>query len=93
MDAVAVGRRPNGRLVGAENAGVATDERGYIPVEKQIRTNVPQIFAIGDIIGQPVLSHKAVHEGRVAAEAAAGRNSFFDAKVIPSVAYTDPEVA
>ncbi len=90
---VAVGRRPNGRLVGAENAGVATDERGYIPVDKQMRTNVPHIFAIGDIVGQPMLAHKAVHEGHVAAEAAAGRNSFFDAKVIPSVAYTDPEVA
>jgi dihydrolipoamide dehydrogenase len=90
---VAVGRRPNGRLIGAENAGVATDERGYIAVGKQMRTNVPHIFAIGDIVGQPMLAHKAVHEGHVAAEAAAGRNSFFDAKVIPSVAYTDPEVA
>ncbi|MBV9115901.1 MAG: dihydrolipoyl dehydrogenase [Acetobacteraceae bacterium] len=90
---VAVGRRPNGRLIGAENAGVAADERGYIPVDKQMRTNVPHIFAIGDIVGQPMLAHKAVHEGHVAAEAAAGRNSFFDAKVIPSVAYTDPEVA
>jgi dihydrolipoamide dehydrogenase len=90
---VAVGRRPNGRMIGAENAGVAADERGYIAVDKQMRTNVPHIFAIGDIIGQPMLAHKAVHEGHVAAEAAAGRNSFFDAKVIPSVAYTDPEVA
>ncbi len=90
---VAVGRRPNGRLIGAENAGVAADERGYIPVDKQMRTNVPHIFAIGDVVGQPMLAHKAVHEGHVAAEAAAGRNSFFDAKVIPSVAYTDPEVA
>ncbi|MBV8616402.1 MAG: FAD-dependent oxidoreductase, partial [Acetobacteraceae bacterium] len=90
---VAVGRRPSGRLIGAENAGVAADERGYIPVDKQMRTNVPHIFAIGDIVGQPMLAHKAVHEGHVAAEAAAGRNSFFDAKVIPSVAYTDPEVA
>jgi len=90
---VAVGRRPNGRAVDAENAGVATDERGFIPVDKQMRTNVSHIFAIGDIVGQPMLAHKAVHEGHVAAEAAAGRNSFFDAKVIPSVAYTDPEVA
>ncbi len=90
---VAVGRRPNGKLIGAENAGVATDERGYVAVDKQMRTNVPHIFAIGDIVGQPMLAHKAVHEGHVAAEAAAGRNSFFDAKVIPSVAYTDPEVA
>ena len=69
------------------------DERGYIPVDKQMRTNVAHIFAIGDVVGQPMLAHKAVHEGRVAAEAAAGKNSFFDAKVIPSVAYTDPEVA
>jgi dihydrolipoamide dehydrogenase len=90
---VAVGRRPNGRLIGAENAGVAVDERGFIAVDRQQRTNVAHIFAIGDIVGQPMLAHKAVHEGRVAAEAAAGRNSFFDAKVIPSVAYTDPEVA
>ncbi len=90
---VAVGRRPNGKRIGAENAGVAVDERGYIAVDKQMRTNVPHIFAIGDIVGQPMLAHKAVHEGHVAAEAAAGKNSFFDAKVIPSVAYTDPEVA
>ena len=90
---VAVGRRPNGKLIGAENAGVAVDERGFIPVDKQMRTNVPHIFAIGDVVGQPMLAHKAVHEGKVAAEAAAGKNSFFDAKVIPSVAYTDPEVA
>jgi len=90
---VAVGRRPNGRLIGAENAGVAVDERGFIPVDKQMRTNVPNIFAIGDIVGQPMLAHKAVHEGHVAAEAAVGKNSHFDAKVIPSVAYTDPEVA
>jgi dihydrolipoamide dehydrogenase len=90
---VAVGRKPNGRLVGAENAGVAVDERGYIPVDRQMRSNVPHIFAIGDIIGQPMLAHKAVHEGKVAAETAAGKNAFFDAKVIPSVAYTDPEVA
>src|SRR4051794_38784072 len=90
---VAVGWRPNGRAIGAENAGVVVDERGYIPVDKQMRTNVANIFAIGDVVGQPMLAHKAVHEGRVAAEAASGKNSFFDAKVIPSVAYTDPEVA
>jgi dihydrolipoamide dehydrogenase len=90
---VAVGRKPNGKLIGAENAGVAVDERGYIAVDKQMRTNVPHIFAIGDIVGQPMLAHKAVHEGKVAAETASGKNSFFDAKVIPSVAYTDPEVA
>jgi dihydrolipoamide dehydrogenase len=90
---VAVGRRPNGQLIGAENAGVQVDERGFISVDKQQRTNVPHIFAIGDIVGQPMLAHKAVHEGHVAAEAAAGRRSYFDARVIPSVAYTDPEVA
>ena len=90
---VAVGRRPNGKMVGAEAAGVAVDERGFISVDKQMRTNVPHIFAIGDVVGQPMLAHKAVHEAKVAAEVAAGRNSVFDAKVIPSVAYTDPEVA
>jgi dihydrolipoamide dehydrogenase len=90
---VAVGRRPNGSLIGAENAGVRVDERGFIAVDKQMRTNVAHIFAIGDIVGQPMLAHKAVHEGHVAAEAAAGKPSFLDAKVIPSVAYTDPEVA
>ena len=90
---VAVGRRPNGTLIGAENAGVAVDDRGFIPVDKQLRTNVAHIFAIGDVIGQPMLAHKAMHEGKVAAEVTAGRNSFFDARVIPSVAYTDPEVA
>ena len=90
---VAVGRRPNGRAIGAENAGVLVDERGYIQVDKQQRTNVPHIFAIGDIVGQPMLAHKATHEGKVAAEVAAGKTSFFDATVIPSVAYTDPEVA
>ncbi len=90
---VAVGRRPNGKVIGAENAGVKVDERGFIAVDKQMRASVPHIFAIGDIVGQPMLAHKAVHEGHVAAEAAAGKNSFFDAKVIPSVAYTDPEVA
>ncbi|MDP4023592.1 dihydrolipoyl dehydrogenase [Methylobacterium sp. NEAU 140] len=90
---VSVGRRPNGKLVGADKAGVIVDERGYVPVDKQMRTNVPHIFAIGDVVGQPMLAHKAVHEGKVAAETASGQNSFFDAKVIPSVAYTDPEVA
>ena len=90
---VAVGRRPNGKRIGAENAGVHVDERGFIPVDKQMRTNIPHIFAIGDIVGQPMLAHKAVHEGKVAAEVAAGLNSAFDARVVPSVAYTDPEVA
>jgi dihydrolipoamide dehydrogenase len=90
---VAVGRRPSGALVGAVNAGVRVDERGFIPVDKQLRTNVPHIFAIGDIVGQPMLAHKATHEGHVAAEVACGQRSYFDAKVIPSVAYTDPEVA
>ncbi len=88
-----VGRIPNGKNIGAEQAGIAVDERGYIAVDQQMRTNVPHIFAIGDIIGQPMLAHKAVHEGHVAAEAAAGHKRFFDARVIPSVAYTDPEVA
>jgi dihydrolipoamide dehydrogenase len=90
---VSVGRKPNGKLIGADNAGVAVDERGFIPVNKHMRTNQMHIFAIGDIVGQPMLAHKAVHEGKVAAEVAAGRNSSFDARVIPSVAYTDPEVA
>ncbi|MBV9206985.1 MAG: dihydrolipoyl dehydrogenase, partial [Actinobacteria bacterium] len=90
---VAVGRSPNGKLIGAEDAGVTVDDRGFIPVDKQLRTNVPHIFAIGDIIGPPMLAHKAMHEGKVAAEVTAGRSSVFDARVIPSVAYTDPEVA
>jgi dihydrolipoamide dehydrogenase len=90
---VAVGRRPNGKLIDAGHAGVAVDERGFIAVDTQMRTNVPHIFAIGDVVGQPMLAHKAVHEGKVAAEVAAGRKSAFDARVIPSVAYTDPEVA
>ncbi len=90
---VAVGRSPNGKKIDVGNAGVAVDDRGFIAVDQQMRTNVPYIFAIGDIVGQPMLAHKAVHEGHVAAEAAAGRKSFFDAKQIPSVAYTDPEVA
>ncbi|MFD0667279.1 dihydrolipoyl dehydrogenase [Ramlibacter sp. MAHUQ-53] len=89
----AVGRTPNGRKIGAEKAGIAVNERGFIPVDVQMRTNVPHIFAIGDIVGQPMLAHKAVHEAHVAAEVAAGEKAFFDARVIPSVAYTDPEVA
>jgi dihydrolipoamide dehydrogenase len=89
----AVGRSPNGRKIGAEKAGVNVTERGFIPVDVQMRTNVPHIFAIGDIVGQPMLAHKAVHEAHVAAEAAAGEKSAFEARVIPSVAYTDPEVA
>ncbi|KAF0102404.1 MAG: dihydrolipoamide dehydrogenase [bacterium] len=90
---VAIGRRPNGKTIGAESAGVAVDERGFIAVDKQMRTNVPHIFAIGDIVGQPMLAHKAVHEGKVAAEVIAGHKVEFQAMVIPSVAYTDPEVA
>ncbi|HUW37685.1 MAG TPA: dihydrolipoyl dehydrogenase [Rhodocyclaceae bacterium] len=90
---VAVGRTPNGAGLDADRAGVAVDGRGFIPVDRQMRTNVPHIFAIGDLVGQPMLAHKAVHEGHVAAEAAAGMKSFFDAAVIPSVAYTDPEIA
>ncbi|HMQ94361.1 MAG TPA: dihydrolipoyl dehydrogenase [Amaricoccus sp.] len=90
---VAVGRRPNGKLLGLEAAGVTVDERGFVPVDKQQRTNVGHIFAIGDVVGQPMLAHKAVHEGKVAAEVAAGENRVFDARVIPSVAYTDPEIA
>jgi len=90
---VAVGRSPNGKRIGAEAAGVKVDERGFIPVDKQMRTNVPHIFAIGDIAGQPMLAHKATHEAKVAAEVAAGHKSAFDARVIPSVAYTDPEIA
>ena len=89
----AVGRSPNGKKIGAEKAGVVVGERGFIPVDIQMRTNVPHIFAIGDIVGQPMLAHKAVHEAHVAAEAAAGEKSTFNARVIPSVAYTDPEVA
>ena len=90
---VAVGRSPNGKVIEATNAGVAVTDRGFINVDKQMRTNVPHIYAIGDIIGQPMLAHKAVHEAHVAAEAAKGEKSFFDARQIPSVAYTDPEVA
>jgi dihydrolipoamide dehydrogenase len=90
---VAVGRKPNGRLIGAENTGVALDDRGHIVVDRQMRTSVPHIFAIGDVVGEPMLAHKATHEGHVAAEVAAGRSSHFDARAIPSVAYTDPEIA
>ncbi len=90
---VAVGRSPNGRRIDADQAGVTVNERGFIPVDKQMRTNVPHIFAIGDIVGQPMLAHKATHEGKLAAEVAFGEKHFFDARVIPSVAYTDPEVA
>ncbi|MFL2547488.1 MAG: dihydrolipoyl dehydrogenase [Candidatus Rariloculaceae bacterium] len=90
---VAVGRRANGRNIGAEAAGVEVDERGLIAVDKQQRTSVPHIFAIGDIVGGPMLAHKATHEGKVAAEVAADQKSYFDARGIPSVAYTDPEVA
>jgi len=90
---VAVGRTPNGKVIDAAKAGVAVTDRGYIDVDKQMRTNVAHIHAIGDIVGQPMLAHKAVHEGHVAAEVAAGQASFFDARQIPSVAYTDPEVA
>ena len=90
---VAIGRRPNGKAIGADTAGVRVDERGFIPVDKQMRTNVPHIFAIGDIVGQPMLAHKAVHEGKVAAEVIAGHKVEFQALAIPSVAYTDPEVA
>jgi len=97
----AVGRTPNGKRIGAEKAGVTVGDRGFIPVDIQMRTNVPHIFAIGDIVGQPMLAHKATHEGHVAAEVAAGeqfgddhlRRAAFDARVIPNVAYTDPEVA
>ena len=90
---VAAGRAPNGKLIGAENAGVAVTDRGFIEVDKQQRTNVAHIYAIGDVVGQPMLAHKAVHEAHVAAENCAGRKSYFDARVIPGVAYTDPEVA
>ena len=90
---VAVGRKPNGNAIDAANAGVHVDERGFIPVNKQQQTNVPHIFAIGDIVGQPMLAHKATHEGKVAAEVSAGEKASFDALTIPSVAYTDPEVA
>ncbi|MCW8924861.1 MAG: dihydrolipoyl dehydrogenase [Xanthomonadales bacterium] len=90
---VSTGRTPNGKKIGAENAGVEVTERGFIPVDRQMRTNVPHIFAIGDIVGQPMLAHKAAHEAKVAAEVCAGMKSAFEARVIPSVAYTDPEIA
>ena len=90
---VAVGRRPNGRSLDVEKAGVEVDARGFLPVDQQMRTRVPHIFAVGDIAGGPMLAHKATHEGKVAAEVAAGLKRVFDARVIPSVAYTDPEVA
>ncbi|MGL6020754.1 MAG: dihydrolipoyl dehydrogenase [Gibbsiella quercinecans] len=90
---VAIGRVPNGKLLDAGKAGVEVDERGFIHVDKQLRTNVPHIFAIGDIVGQPMLAHKGVHEGHVAAEVIAGKKHYFDPKVIPSIAYTEPEVA
>lgn len=93
MVLVAVGRTPNGRRVGADKAGIVTNARGFIPVDTQMRTNVSHIFAIGDIAGAPMLAHKASHEGHVAAEAAAGKNSHFEARQIPSVAYVDPEIA
>ncbi|PPD16485.1 MAG: dihydrolipoamide dehydrogenase, partial [Methylotenera sp.] len=90
---VSIGRRPNGKNIGVELAGVAVDERGFIAVDKQMRTNVAHIFAIGDIVGQPMLAHKATHEGKVAAEVIAGHKVEFQAACIPSVAYTDPEIA
>ena len=93
MILVSVGRSPNGKSIGADKAGVAVTDRGFINVDSQMRSNVPHIFAIGDVAGNPMLAHKAVHEGHVAAEAAAGQKSYFDASVIPSVAYTDPEIA
>ncbi|WGE76054.1 dihydrolipoyl dehydrogenase [Actinobacillus equuli] len=90
---VAIGRVPNGKLIDAGKVGVNVDDRGFIAVDKQMRTNVPHIFAIGDIVGQPMLAHKGVHEGHVAAEVIAGQKHYFDPKVIPSIAYTEPEVA
>jgi dihydrolipoamide dehydrogenase len=90
---VAVGRVPNGRAIDAEAAGVKVDDRGFIPVDAKMRTNVPGIYAIGDIVGEPLLAHKAMHEAKVAAEVISGLDVEFDAKTIPSVAYTDPEVA
>jgi dihydrolipoamide dehydrogenase len=90
---IAVGRSPNGKRIAADAAGVLVNERGFIPVDRQMRTNIPHIFAIGDIAGQPMLAHKASHEGKLAAEVAHGEKRSFDARVIPSVAYTDPEVA
>jgi dihydrolipoamide dehydrogenase len=93
MVLVSVGRVPNGRKIAADKAGVNVDAKGFIPVDSQMRTNVANIYAIGDIAGNPMLAHKAVHEGHVAAEAASGMKSHFDARVVPSVAYTDPDIA
>ncbi|NBQ69378.1 MAG: dihydrolipoyl dehydrogenase, partial [Nitrosomonadaceae bacterium] len=90
---MAVGRRPNGREIGAEAIGIQINERGFIPVDPQMRTNLPHIFAIGDIVGEPMLAHKATYEGKLAAEIIAGHKAIFDARTIPSVAYTDPEIA
>ncbi|AEJ02810.1 dihydrolipoamide dehydrogenase [Nitrosomonas sp. Is79A3] len=90
---MAVGRRPNGRAIGAEEIGIQVNERGFIPVDQQMRTNLPHIFAIGDIVGEPMLAHKATYEGKLAAEIIAGHKAIFDARTIPSVAYTDPEIA
>jgi dihydrolipoamide dehydrogenase len=90
---VAVGRRPNGDRIGAEAAGVHVDERGFVPVDAQLRTNVPHVFAIGDVVGPPLLAHKATHQGKTAAEVIAGRKVVFEPRAIPSVAYTDPEIA
>ena len=90
---VAVGRRPNGKLIGAEKAGVKVDERGFIPVNRKQQTNVPHIYAIGDICGEPMLAHKASYEGKIAAEVIAGLKTGYDAMTVPSVAYTDPEIA
>jgi dihydrolipoamide dehydrogenase len=90
---MAVGRRPNGKEINAQAAGVNVNERGFIPVDKQLRTNVPHIHAIGDICGEPMLAHKASHEGKTAAEVAAGHKAYFDARTVPSVAFTDPEIA
>jgi dihydrolipoamide dehydrogenase len=90
---LAVGRRPNGKAIAAQAAGVIVNDRGFIPVDKQLRTNVPHIFAIGDIVGEPMLAHKASYEGKIAAEIIAGHKAAFDARTIPSVAYTDPEIS
>jgi dihydrolipoamide dehydrogenase len=90
---VAIGRTPNGLLIDADKAGVEVDEKGFLTVDKQMRTNVPHIYAVGDVVGQPMLAHKGAHEGHVAAEVIGGKKHFFDPKVIPSIAYTDPEVA
>lgn len=90
---VAVGRKPNGKAIGAQLAGIHVEDSGFIPVNKQMKTNIPHIYAIGDVAGNPMLAHKATHEGKLAAEVAAGLKGSFDAKTIPSVAYTDPEIA